>query len=90
MKKKKYVFWILLVIFFGIFFMREQYLLYKLNDVNKGYGNQLSKLKIQNQELNNEKLMSKRKDYIENQAREKLGLVKPGEILFIDRNKKGE
>lgn len=90
MKKKKYIFWLLLVFFFGGLFMREQYMLYKLGNVNNSYKDQLCKLKIQNAQLNNEKLMTKRKDYIETEAREKLGLVKPGEILFIDKNKKDQ
>lgn len=87
MKKKKYMFWILLVIFFGIFFFREQYMLGNLKDIRSGYRKQLGQLKIENAELKNERLMTKRKDYIENQARVKLGLVKPGEVLFVDRSK---
>lgn len=87
MKKKKYMFWILLVIFFGIFFFREQYMLGNLKDIRSGYRKQLGQLKIENAELKNERLMTKRKDYIENQARVKLGLVKPGEVLFVDKSK---
>jgi cell division protein FtsB len=90
MKKKKYVFWIIIVFFFGILFAREQYLMYNLKNVKRDYTIQLSKLKIQNEQLNNQKLITKRNDYIETEAREKLGLVKPGEVLFIDRDKKGD
>jgi cell division protein DivIC len=88
MKKKKIIFWLLVFFFFGSFFLREQYILYKLDKVQKTYQAQLDKIKKQNQSLLNEVKLSNRSDYIENLAREKLGLAKPGEIIFIDKNKK--
>ena len=88
MKKKKIVFWLLLFFFFGSFFLREQYILYKLSKVQKTYQVQLNNIKKQNQILLNEIKLSKRSDYIENLAREKLGLAKPNEIIFLDKNKK--
>lgn len=88
MKKKKMIFWILLVLFFGIFFIREQLMLNQLGRVQKENLNQLNLVKEQNTQLLNEVKLSKRSDFIEAQAREKLGLVKPGDIIFIDKSKK--
>jgi cell division protein DivIC len=88
MKRKKIIFWVLVFFFFGSFFLREQYILYKLDRVQKTYQVQLDNIKKQNQSLLNEVKLSNRSDYIENLAREKLGLAKPGEIIFIDKNKK--
>ena len=62
--------------------------MYNLNKVKSVYNERLSNIKLQNEQLQNEVKLAKRKDYVENQAREKLGLVKPNEILFIDKNKK--
>lgn len=88
MKKKKMFFWLLLVFFFGIFFLREQYMLNNLKNVQLDYKDQLTKIQTQNEQLLNEVKLTKGHDYIEGLAREKLGLVKPGEIIFVDKNKK--
>jgi cell division protein FtsB len=87
-KKKKRILWMLIFLFIGGFFLREQYMMYNLNKVKSVYSERLSNIKLQNEQLQNEVKLAKRKDYVENQAREKLGLVKPNEILFIDKNKK--
>jgi cell division protein DivIC len=87
-KKKKRILWVLIFLFIGGFFLREQYMMYNLNKVKSVYNERLSNIKLQNEQLQNEIKLAKRKDYVENQAREKLGLVKPNEILFIDKNKK--
>lgn len=88
MKKKKMIFWLLLVFFFGIFFIREQAMLNQLDKVKKYNTEQLNMVKQQSNALQNQVEITKRSDFIENLAREKLGLVKPGDIIFIDRNKK--
>ncbi|MFZ2679356.1 FtsB family cell division protein, partial [Clostridium sp.] len=54
----------------------------------KAYNEVLNKVKTQNLELKEELKISERADYIERLARQKLRLIKPGEILFIDKNKK--
>lgn len=88
MKRKKIIFWVILLLFFGTFFLKEQVILYDLGKVQKTYQEKLNNIKTQNQALQNQVKLSKRSDYIENLAREKLGLAKPGEIIFIDKNKK--
>ena len=87
-KNKKRILWVLIFLFIGGFFLREQYMMYNLNKVKSVYNERLSNIKLQNEQLQNEFKLAKRKDYVENQAREKLGLVKQNEILFIDKNKK--
>jgi cell division protein DivIC len=87
-KKKKIVFWLLILFFFGIFFIREQFMLRQLSEVKKHNQEQLKLVTEQNVQLRNQIKLTKRSDYIENLAREKLGLIKPGEILFIDKDKK--
>lgn len=88
MKKKKIIFWIIITFSFGAFFLRDQYTLYKLGKVQMVYEKNLANIKTQNQQLLNEIKLTKRADYMENLAREKLKLVKPGEILILDKDKK--
>jgi cell division protein DivIC len=87
-KKKKIMFWLFILLFFGIFFAKEQFMLHQLGDVKKQNQDNLNFVTEQNVQLQNQVKLTKRSDYIENLAREKLGLVKPGEILFIDKDKK--
>ena len=49
---------------------------------------QKENLQLQGQQLKEELERSKSKDYNEVLAREKLGLIKEGEILFIDKNRR--
>lgn len=88
MKKRELVIIICILIFFGVIFIKQQIIINRLNKEYKQYNDQLSKIKMQNEQLNEQFNIMKREDYIEKLARDKLGLVKPGEILFIDRNKK--
>ena len=88
MKKKRIIFWVVIAFFFGAFFLREQYTLYKLGKVQKLYEEKLANIKSQNEQLLNAVKLTKRADYIENLAREKLKLIKPGEILILDKDKK--
>ncbi len=62
---------------------------YTLNAQSKEYQSQLSELKKENKELSEKedeiqeyKKYVKTNEYIENTARQKLGLVYPGEIVF--------
>jgi cell division protein DivIC len=86
-KKKKLIFWLLVAIFFGTIFVRQQIMINRMRQDYLAHEDQLNKLKLQNAQLKEQKVLSKKSDYIEKQAREKLRLVKPGEILFIDQNK---
>ncbi|MCX7885463.1 MAG: septum formation initiator family protein [Caloramator sp.] len=88
MKKRKLVILIFILLFFGVIFVKQQIIINRLNKEYKQYNDQLTKLKMQNEQLKEQFNMMQREDYIEDLAREKLGLAKPGEILFIDKNKK--
>lgn len=87
MKKKKILFWAIIAIFFGTIFVRQQIMISRLRNEYLAHQEQLGKIKIQGAQLNEQLKQSKKSDYIEKLARQKLGLVKPGEILFIDKNK---
>jgi cell division protein FtsL len=91
MKKKrniKKIIWGLVFIMFGSIFVKQQIILYRLNKQYKHYNEQLQKVKVINSQLKEQLKEAKRPEHVEKLAREKLGLVKPGEILFIDKNKR--
>lgn len=87
MKRKKSLFLLGIAIVFAIILIKQQITIAKLNKQYRQYNEQMSKLKYVNSQLNDELKQAQRTDYIEKMAREKLGLVKPGEILFKDRTK---
>ena len=86
-KKKKLIFYFLIACFFGAIFLRQQITIYKLNNEYKSYSEQMDKLTMRKTELNEKYKLTQREDYVEKLAREKLGLIRPGEILFIDKSK---
>ena len=88
MKKKKRILWYIIFFIFGSIFLRQSIIIYRLNKQYKQYNEQLEKTKLINAQLKDKLNEVKSEDYVEKLAREKLGLVKPGEILFIDKNKK--
>ncbi|SKA95438.1 Septum formation initiator [Caloramator quimbayensis] len=88
MKKSELVILLCIILFFGAIFVKQQLILNKLNKEYKQYNDQLSKIKMQNEQLNEQFNIMQREDYIEKLARDKLRLIKPGETLFIDKNKK--
>lgn len=67
--------------------MRQQITIYKLNKEYRNYEQQLDKLNVRKSDLNEKYKLTQRPDYVEKLAREKLGLIKPGEILFVDKSK---
>jgi cell division protein DivIC len=86
-KRKRRFFWLIVIAFFATIFIRQQIIINRLSKEYEKSLDQLQKLQFQHAQLNEQLKQSKRADYIEKLAREKLRLVKPGEILFIDRNK---
>lgn len=88
MKKKKLVVLLLVIVFFGAIFIKQQLIINKLNREYDEYKDQLARVQQQTDQLNEQLKIMQREDYIEKLAREKLRLVKPGEMLFIDKNKK--
>lgn len=87
-KKKKILLRVLVFLFFGVIMVKQQIIIFRLNKDIKSYNEILNKVKAQNLDLKEELKISERADYIERLARQKLRLIKPGEILFIDKNKK--
>ncbi|MCX7903703.1 MAG: septum formation initiator family protein [Caloramator sp.] len=87
-KKVKKVIWGLAFIMFGSIFVKQQIILYRLNKQYRHYNEQLQKVKVINAQLKEQLKEAKSPEHVEKLAREKLGLVKPGEILFIDKNKR--
>lgn len=88
MKKKKILLLLFILGFFGVIFIKQQFMISRIdNEYNKNL-NQLSKLKEQNTMLTDQLNRSKDDKFIEDIAREKFGLIKPGEILFVDKEKK--
>jgi cell division protein DivIC len=86
-KKKKLIFWLLIAVFFGSIFVRQQVMISRIRKDYLAHEDQLNKLRLQNSQLKEQKKQAQKPDYIEKLAREKLRLVKPGEVLFIDQNK---
>lgn len=87
MKKKKKTILLAICLIAGFILLRQQYAIYKLKVEYRKYNEQLSKLKYINSQLNEDLKETKREDYIEKMARDKLGLIKPGEILFKAKQK---
>lgn len=87
MKKKRIVLILGVVAIFSVILIKQQITIAKLAKQYKQYNEQLSKLKYINSELNEDLKKTEKSEYIEQMAREKFGLIKPGEILFKDKNK---
>ncbi len=86
-KWKKLIFWGVILAFFGSILIRQQITIAGLNDKHHQYEAQLTQLQEKNADLTSRLEDTQNDGYIEKVAREKLGLVKPGEILFIDKDK---
>lgn len=86
-KWKKLLFWGVILAFFGSIFIKQQITIEKLHDKQNQYEEQLSHLQERNAKLTSQLEQTQSDDYIVKMAREKLGLIKRGEILFIDEDK---
>lgn len=88
-KKKKKKKTALYIIIFGLFltiFIQQQVIINRINRKNIELNKSLESAQKQNETLKEHLELTKRDDFLEVQAREKLRLIKPGETLFIDRN----
>jgi len=84
MERKKIIFYLLgfLAVFYMIFLPGFSDL-QKLKEENEQHRKRIELLEEQNEELKEElKLMREDPDYIEKKAREKLGIVRKGEIIY--------
>lgn len=92
MKKKSkskfgYVLLLIFSIYFSYVFVEQQSLLYAKNNELKDVEAKIKEEQAVNEELKKQEEMISSNEYIEKIAREKLGMVKPGEKVFVDVNK---
>lgn len=71
-------------IYFGYSLITQQQLIYQQQTQRKDLQTQLSHLQAANESLERQIENTATDGYIEGVAREKLGWVKPGEILFVE------
>ena len=92
-KKRKYrvdyvrILLIICFVYFSITFVRQQFRINEYKVQEEYYQNAITE--INEEKLENEELMAQTNtaEYVEQAAREKLGLVKPYEKIFMDINK---
>ncbi|MFW5996246.1 MAG: FtsB family cell division protein [Halanaerobiaceae bacterium] len=91
-RKKKILLLIMTVILFfaGIRFYRNARRIGKLNNHVEILETNIEEARRENRELKQRLERLDEGDYIEREAREKLGLVKPGEVLLIPLEEKKE
>lgn len=75
------------VLYVGYVFVSTQLAMNKIKHEINVKQQELAKLKDKNQKLQDEVDMSKTDSYIEKLARERLGLVKPGEAPVVPKSK---
>lgn len=85
-RKQKFKFIIFLLIFANVcyIFISQQVKMYSINKQIEQMQKEEQSVLGKNQELKDEVKMSKSDSYIEKLARERLGLIKPGETPVID------
>ena len=86
-KKKNFIFFLAAFLFFGVVLVRQQFIMYNLNKQYKELANKLKDVNMQSVQLSGDIDESKRDDYMKMLASEKLRLIKPGELLFIDKTR---
>ena len=85
-RKQKVKFIIFLLIFMNVcyIFISQQVKMYSINRQIEQMAQEENSVLSKNQKLKDEVNMSKSDSYIEKLARERLGLIKPGETPVID------
>ena len=87
--KKFIVFLAFFVLFLSLAyrFIHQHYSLSVREKLETEYQEKISEAKLKNEQLEKELENSKSDEYLEKMAREKLGLVKPNERVFVDVTK---
>jgi len=87
-KSPKWMIFVLIgfIIYFIFVFFEQQKVLYAKNIEMNNIQAKIKEEMELNEELKKQKEMLATDEYIEKVAREKLGMVKPGERIFIDIN----
>lgn len=83
----KKVIFLVLIIYGSCILVSQQIKINKIKSETITYQSELKLLQGKNQKLQDEVKMSKSEMYIEKLAREKLGLIKPGETPVISSSK---
>ncbi|MCR3760792.1 FtsB family cell division protein [Clostridium felsineum] len=85
--KIKYIVFFIVLINMGYIFVKQQITINRINKNISESQKNIDSLKKENQKLQDEIKLSKTDSYTEKLAREKLGLIKQGEIPVIDNKK---
>ncbi len=75
------------IIYFAYTFIQQQGLIYSKNTRIREIEGEIKKEQALQLELDEQKAILESDEYIEEVARERLGMVKQGEKIFIDANK---
>ncbi len=79
---------VLLISFYVIYtLVSQQIKLKQRQDITTQYKEKINDAKLENEQLNKELENSKSDEYLEKMAREKLGLVKANDRVFVDVTK---
>ena len=69
-------------------FAKQQIYLSKCDDISKSYEEKIAEVKLEQQRLEDELDKADTDEYLERMAREKLGLIKANERIFVDVTKR--
>lgn len=75
---------VVLALYFAWTLVDQQRVIYSMNNEKKILEAKIDEEKKENEELKRQKEMSDTDEYLEKMAREKLGMVKKNERIFID------
>jgi cell division protein FtsB len=91
MKKRKfkfrYILFVLVICYLGYTYTQQQAIIDHNNKDLQGLTQQLNKLQDTQSSLKDQIEFAKSNDYKEKMARERMGLIKPGETVYIFDNK---
>ncbi|MGF7398124.1 FtsB family cell division protein [Thermoanaerobacterium thermosaccharolyticum] len=85
--KFKTILLLLFVVYVAFTFVKQQITLNILDNRLNAVTSKVNAAEEENKKLNNQIKYIKTNEFIENEARQKLGLVKKGEIMFVDTAK---
>ena len=81
--KIKYILFVLIMCYLGYTFAQQQIMINYNNKEIQNLNEQYSKLEEGNSSLKDQIEFAKSNDYKERMARERIGLIKPGETVYI-------
>ncbi len=75
-------------LYIAVIFVKQQICLSEYADIAKEYEDKIAEVKLEQQRLKEELDQTNTEEYLERMAREKLGLIKSNERVFVDVTKK--